>query len=565
MANLTAETKSVKEIFQREYLIPEYQRPYSWEQEECEQLVDDVAFFYKDDKESQYFLGCMVITKGQEENQKDKWLVIDGQQRLTTLLLLIRALHKRAGTYVALEECYKKRDPKTGEFSSEMRLVSEVIEGDKENLAALLLDGATSQNRFSSNFEHISNMLNDKDKMLWEIVSTSDGLDKFIQTLLDRVVLLPIECDVMESALTIFNTLNNRGTPLTDADIFKATLYRKLQPEQKEIFVNDWKVLMTDHMNDGQEQNGDTIVDLFRIYMHVLRAQGQDTTKEKALRAYFLKSARLDKPFDVMDGLKKYKAVDSWESCPTITIWWCILDHTYPNIYWKYPLYVFLDKYGDYNNDRFVLPGHKEEKFVSLIESTVRYCFIKGVVTNTVNSIKDTIFKVCAAIAHEEDYTHNYRENSDSDIEEFYRKLEDNKQSFGRYRNGLILINSALHASLEDDSNRLDYSDCLMKANSISIEHILPRKWNHYDGWNERTHNEDIGKLGNLIPWERKLNSAASNEFFSRKKKEYKKSRIAEVRTLCDLDKWSPESLEQRDREVRKRLKQFFSWGKSKV
>ena len=563
MANLTAETKSVKEIFQREYLIPEYQRPYSWEKDKCEQLVDDVASFHEEAKESQYFLGCMVITKSREEHQEDKWLVIDGQQRLTTLLLLIKALHKQAGTYVALEECYKKKDPKTGAFGKDLRLISEVIESDKEQLVAVLLDQATSKSRFSLNFEQIINMLNGK--RMSAITSTSAALEKFIKTLLERVVLLPIECDVEESALTIFDTLNNRGTPLTDADIFKAALYRKLQPEQKEHFVNDWKGLMTDHMNDSQEQNGDTIVDLFRIYMHVLRAKGKDTTKETALRAYFHKNHRLDIPFDVIDRLKKYKAVDSWESSPAITIWWCILDHTYPNIFWKYPLYVFLDKYGDYNNDRFMLAEQKEEEFVSLIESTARYCFIKGVVTNTVNSIKDTIFKVCAAIAHEENYENYYRENSVDDIGELERKLEDNKQDFGRYRNGLILINSSLHASLENDDHRQNYSVFLMKASSITIEHILPLKWNHYDGWNEHTYKEDIGKLGNLIPLEWKLNISASNEFFSRKKKEYMKSCIAEVRALYELDNWSRKSLRQRDEDVRKRLKQFFGCEKSKA
>ena len=564
MANLTAETKNVKEVFQREYLIPEYQRPYSWEKEECEQLVDDVASFHKEGAESQYFLGCMVIAKSKEENEEDKWLVIDGQQRLTTLLLLIKALHKQAGTYADLEACYKKRDPIEGNFVNDMRLISEVIEGDKENLEAVLGDQVTAENRFSLNFDHIREIF--EDKRMSAITSTSDSLTKFIKTLLDRVVLLPIECDGQESALTIFNTLNNRGTPLTDADIFKATLYRKLQSEQKGNFVNDWKRLISDNGNDWNESTGDTVVDLFRIYMHILRAKGKDTSKETALRTYFLDKdkKRLDNPSEVMDRLKKYKAVDSWESMPTINIWWSILRHTYPNIYWKYPLYVFMDKYGVYKNDQFDLTGRKVEEFLRLLESTVRYCFIKGVVTNTVNAIKDTIFKVCAAIAHEEDFDRYYLENSAGDIDELNRKLEDKEQDFGRYRNGLIFINSALHASLKDDAARDDYADCLLKAN-LTIEHILPRTWNHYDGWNESTHKEDIGKLGNLIPWEGKLNSAARNEFFARKKREYTKSRIAEVRTLCDLDKWSPDSLEQRDGEVRKRLKQFFSWGKKKA
>ena len=548
MANLTAETKNVEEIFQREYLIPEYQRPYSWEKEQCEQLVEDVASFSNEGKGT-YFLGCMVVTRS--EDTQGEWTVIDGQQRLTTLLLLVKALHKQAGTYHALERCYKKTDPKTGNFTDSMRLRSEVIEGDREKLAAILRDKNISdqdvpKNRFVQNYRHIKTLL---DKM--GNLRTSDDLERFISTLLKCVVLLPIECDGEQNALTIFNTLNNRGIALTDADVFKATLYKQLPMDQRADFINSWKGLL------GDNGDHDYVDELFRIYMHILRARDEVIDKEKALRTYFLenKNKRLGKPSEVMKCLESYKAVDSWDCSPEVAIWWGILE-TYPNSYWEYPLYVFLDKHGVCKAGRFALAKEKEDELIRLIKATVRYCFIKGVVANTVNAIKDTIFKVCAAIAHDKDYNCHYTKNAGDDVVEFKGRLD--KSDYGRYLKGLVLTNSALHPSQRDEKNRRNYSDFLYEK--YDIEHILPRKWNHYDGWDKSTHEEDIDKLGNLIPLEKKLNIKASNEFFDRKKEHYRKSKISEVRKLCELNKWSPEKLRQRDEEVLQCIKGFFCY-----
>lgn len=92
-------------------MIPDYQRPYSWEQENCEQLWDDIVTFFKSSSEiadnESYFLASLVV---HTKDSNKKRVVVDGQQRLTTLALLIRSIFNSAGTITILQKLLRKTD-----------------------------------------------------------------------------------------------------------------------------------------------------------------------------------------------------------------------------------------------------------------------------------------------------------------------------------------------------------------------------------------------------------------------------------------------------------------------
>lgn len=560
--HFSAETKTIERIFQDEYLIPDYQRPYSWREDECQQLVDDVVAFQEssgDDSEARYFLGAIIITH--TETERNRWIVIDGQQRLTTLLLLIKALEKQCdGGYYALKGCYSKRDHQTGE-PSDFRMQSEIIR-DTKNLECVL-KGETHHhnNRFSRNFKHMDVWLKNR-------FGTIAALEKFIETLLYRVVLLPIRGDREANALTIFITQNDRGRPLTAVDIFKANLYKNVPDKEKRNFVSDWAKLLD---NNGKDDDYD-VERLFRIYMYVLRAKEKDTGSED-MRVYFRKHGRFGNPQEVMDHLEKYKAVDNrWKGImPESDIWWHILKSVRDTIYWEYPLYVFLDKHATYEEGKLALSEQQDDEFTELIKATARYLFMMGVATNRSDTIKRTMcYRVCQDIAHGGDYHARYRTHSSAKKDPFKANLE-NCYYGDRYRDGLVLISSALHSSQGDERSRekrnrekyKEYKEFLDAG--YEIEHILPYKWNHYDGWREETHRRDLHKLGNLIPLEERLNIAARNEFFPRKQEKYRQSKNPETRCLGEDeygDKWLPETLQERNEDVLNRLRKFFLEGR---
>ncbi|GAB0053173.1 hypothetical protein YGH029_04900 [Helicobacter pylori] len=95
MAKIESNDSYLRDILKDElyYQIPIYQRPYQWTEENCEKLLDDLFFNYEDDRESDYFCGSLVLILISEDSKKAKtYDVVDGQQRLSTFILLVKVL-----------------------------------------------------------------------------------------------------------------------------------------------------------------------------------------------------------------------------------------------------------------------------------------------------------------------------------------------------------------------------------------------------------------------------------------------------------------------------------------
>lgn len=151
MAEMKTERKSVFEYLSKnKFLIPIYQRKYTWGTDECEQLWDDIVEFWEnkddEDDEEEYFLGSVVMYK---DNKRQN--IIDGQQRTTTLSLLIRALYDKAKNHKNsnvdeltkdLLKCLWDVNSINGKIDFDKKhLMSEVaIDGDNEILNSILSD-----------------------------------------------------------------------------------------------------------------------------------------------------------------------------------------------------------------------------------------------------------------------------------------------------------------------------------------------------------------------------------------------------------------------------------------
>ena len=542
MKAIHATPKEVQKIFTDNYTIPDFQRPYSWSRDHCETLWDDFTTFLETDPSNQddkYFLGNIVI----HPKQNGKYAVIDGQQRLTTLLLLIKALFTRAGTARTLEGCLRIQNKLTSELTDELRISSEVIAEDRETLTEIVLGTVsdTNKNNLAENYRLFIEKIDE-----WRNIHTAEEFNKLIETLLYNIVLLPIECGSEDDALTIFETINNRGMSLSDADIFKAKLYHNVPIAYQSNFIEDWTAL----------SNHDW---LFRIYMHILRAESGDTGKEIGLRSYFTPRETLSDWEKVITSLKKIQAItfggygdDNWHAVDSL---WAIL-HTYPNQYWNYPLYVFMHENGVYSDSTgYSMDLERVEELTVLLEEMVRYYFIKGVVYNAVNTVKDTTFKVCAKISAGGDYLAEYHTGIlPSDKSEMAVRLSSNK--LGRYLRGLVLLSSYLNP----DQDKMEFSD--LAWGKFDIEHILPKKWNNYDGWTESTWDERLNTLGNLIPLEREINISASNEFLKRKKAKYSASRVQDAKDIAAHvpdNGWTPNQVDELFEKKIKRLNSFFN------
>ena len=527
------------------FLIPEYQRPYSWTSDQIDTLFNDIWEFTCNeggtDKEGTYFLGSIVSY----ENDRGEQEIIDGQQRITSIFLLLRAIYtKLNGVEEKTEEAknfISKIEPLiwstnklTGKVDySSILLNSKVIsETENQTLKNILESGEIdkeSEDNYSKNYNQILKLIEEKS------VENALMIYQFIYALLNQVIILPITADSQETALTIFSTLNDRGLPLSDADIFKAKIYNHLKSKkEKEEFIEKWKELEEDTQDISE-----SIQQLFYYYMFYLRALENDrNSTTPGLRKYY--SANKFKKLleaDILDDLRKilniWKVIDDYSKNRIENESWSenkdilkVLDilTSYPNEFWKYPVIVYYLSHKD--------KKEFEIKFLKFLRKLYVELLKKYIEIPTINAVKANILKLNAEII-----------NSDKPIFDFKALPEDEiKEKIKTpHRNAVRMLLKTLTYDIQDN----------LLEKKWEIEHILPVKWeNNYDlRENEKVAKEKIEHLGNKTPFEKKLNIIATNNYFSKKKILYLNSEIKITKEIGELksNKWDLDDIIERD------------------
>lgn len=529
------------------FVIPEYQRPYAWTDEQVETLFEDLWEFTATsggtERESSYFLGSVVSY----ENENGEQEIIDGQQRITSLFLLLRAIYTKliatpasertaeANNFIGkIEPTIWRTNKLTGTVDyKNILLTSRVVNNEgNEILCSILETGKADEDakdNYSKNYRHFQE--------LFDKHSTENPLMvyQFIYALLNQAILLPITADTQDTALTIFSTLNDRGLPLSDADIFKAKIYNKLEENDKKSFIERWKDL------DEQAADADeSIQQLFYYNMFYYRALEKDTkTTTPGVRKYYAanKFKRLYK-LELLDTLfvilNLWKVVnkgeeleeEAWSKNAKIKQTLDTLS-SYPNEFWKYPVVIY---YVCYRNEE-----NFEKRFALFLNKLLMELLTKYLMTPTINAVKPDILKLNAAIVASDVPAFEFK-NIDMD------QLEPCIQNPNRNAVRMILKTLAY-----------EHQDTLLPA-KWEIEHIFPQKWqaNYFPDESDSTVKEKIEHIGNKLPFEKKLNIVAGNGYFGKKKNEYKESEIVITNAIgtSDIEDWNLDSIMKRDIRV---------------
>ena len=288
--SMFVEQKTIRQLFEdnkSDFLIPDYQRPYAWTEDECLKLWNDIrSFAFPDDNytlfdsaKDEYFLGPIVVF----ENAQEKMEVIDGQQRLTTFMLLLRAFYRKYETSNMQDEAsITTRDNigkciwKTNEFDkpdlTKLKIHSEVATNrDKGEFLEILQTGLAKpeqKSKYAQNYRFFQERINEFQNLYPTYFSY------FPVRILRNCILLPIKAESQDSALRIFSTLNDRGKPLSDADIFKAQFYKHYAAiGQKDEFIRRWKKLEELCVKIFRSSSDSPMDELFARYMYYERAK----------------------------------------------------------------------------------------------------------------------------------------------------------------------------------------------------------------------------------------------------------------------------------------------------
>lgn len=538
------------------FVIPEYQRPYAWTEEQVETLFEDLWEFTTisggAERESSYFLGSVVSY----ENENGEQEIIDGQQRITSLFLLLRAIYTKlvatpesertaeANNFIGkIEPTIWRTDKLTGTVDfKNILLTSRVVNNEgNEILRAILESGKTDENakdNYSRNYRYF--------QKLFDRHSTENPLMiyQFIYAVLNQAILLPITADTQDTALTIFSTLNDRGLPLSDADIFKAKIYNQLEVEAKKAFIERWKDL-DEQATDANE----SIQQLFYYNMFYYRALDQDTnTTTPGVRKYYAankferlyKKELLDTLFVILNLWKvvnKGEEIEgeAWSKNNKIKQTLDILT-SYPNEFWKYPVVIY---YVCYRNEE-----NFEIKFALFLNKLLMELMTKYLMMPTINAVKPDILKLNSAIVASNIPIFEFKTVDVTQLEPYIHNPN---------RNAVRMLLKTVAYEHQDD----------LLTTKWEIEHIFPQKWqtNYFPKESDSTIREKIEHIGNKLPFEKKLNIVAGNGYFSKKKKEYTLSKIAITNTMgtSEVMDWDLDSIMKRDLRISDEMAEIFA------
>ncbi len=312
---LNAEQKSIYDIFsgKTHYYIPPYQRPYSWQIQHCRELFEDLKReFYNEEKEG-YFLGNIVLAWSAEE--RNRFEVIDGQQRLITLLLLLKVLLVFDNKNSDIENAIWIIDSRTNEIKDTRLKFSDYLEeyNSYREILKLNLSDDICVEKIEKEIENDYDLekllnINVEDKEIKEKnlfrqnicffyeeikkLSQYEKIDRFVDFLLYDIYILPIETggstskNAREKALKVFETINNRGLSLSNADILKARLYEEsINRLEEDNFIVLWS-----EFENSVNKIEYSIDNIFSIYMNIILAQKKGSLAKFKIRTFFIEN-----------------------------------------------------------------------------------------------------------------------------------------------------------------------------------------------------------------------------------------------------------------------------------
>ena len=524
MSKLNIDQKTILELFsdkKSDFLIPDYQRPYAWDEIECTTLWDDIFAFAIPNNDcksfnetDEYFLGPIVTFR----NKDNKLEIIDGQQRLTTLMLLLRAFYTKfqfmadvdsVNTRNNMAKCIWKTDEFDNILVDKLKIDSEVSsDDDKEEFLNILRTGEVKKeykSKYAINFNFFQEKIN-------EFINEFPSYSAYLPARIMRNCnLLPIEAENQDVALRIFSTLNDRGKPLSDSDIFKAQLYKYFSDKgEKDIFIKRWKELEDKIEKIFDVQNGSPMDDLFTKYMYYERAkQGIRGSTTEALRKFYEKDKySLLKNDTTISNLELL--ADFWEKIVNQDDKYFskealrklfVLKYS-PNGMWEFfiSVYYMARKDSDGKLD--------DSELCAFLDKIIAFIFAYAFNNPGVNALRTPVYPEMINLVNGNNVTF--------DSFKFDESLLKNTMQTYIFGNQRPITKSILTWWAYSNSNQELFS----WSEPLEIEHIYAKKRQDFE--KGLSNKDNLESLGNKSLLEKRINIRASDYTFDAKKEYYK-------------------------------------------
>ena len=540
----------------KQFLIPVYQRYYSWETEQCSRLWNDIVDMQKKDKVG-HFVGSIVnIAEQAMPTGVQKYMIIDGQQRLTTLSLLLIALrdyaekHPDDGTINArrIDNMLLKNEYEYGDERYKLLLT----ETDRNLLISLVEKKPISDSglsRILSNYNFFADKIADMELQPKDVYEAIGKL-QIVNITLDRNV---------DDAQAIFESLNSTGKELSESDLIRNYVLMGLEPsEQRYVYEHMWRPM-----------------ELLFDY------EKQDSVMDRFFRDYLtMKTTRIPKINRVYEGFKAYHL-----NCEFSTIRELCADLLTYATYYTNMVFRRSDKpvlkslYSDIGDLRmevafpFLLKVHndctegviKEDDLIEIIKMCISYVFRRSICDIPTNSLNKT-FATLRNEIKTDDYMNSikaffvlrddYKEFPD---DEKFEKAFVSRDIYNMRSRNFIL------SHLENFGNKAP-----IIIENYTIEHIMPQNSNPRDEWKtmlganwkevQKTYLHTIGNL-TLTAY----NSEMSDNPFMVKmdmKGGFKESALRLNAYLVKLTEWNEQHIKERAKLLAEKAEQIWTYPK---
>ena len=536
---LEAEVKSIKKILvddEKFYQIPDYQRPYSWDKENLSALVEDLITAFIEKRDEEYFCGSLVLVNNETDGRYD---IIDGQQRTTTFTILA----------CVIRDLYSdKLSPKANDYIN--LSIQDKYDTQKRKLKFLTNDDY--QNSFEQNVlkgihfintKHIERDFKDniylqnahflKEFLSENINENAIDIDIFTIWFFEKVVLTVIACPSQDTAINIFNVLNNRGLPLSPIDILKSSLMQKLNDskEDRNSFRSEWE-----NVSKKLGYYDFEFEQMLTIYLYYKITSNPKSRLDKELLAVF--SNEKKNSLEIVNEISNFanSYIELLTSQDKYINSFKYLRH---EMYWKSILTTAI-----FNN---------YEKIEELKEILLAYYYQNWISGATIARIKQTSFNVLELVKEK------------ASIEKIKEKIKENLDRYSTtptFKDELLSSNiynrnwsKSLLLVVEYFWTETQTASFIALDKKLHLEHILPQEPKTY-GWDNIFSEAEImnltNSLGNLTLLSLRKNIQALNYNFEGKKEAYQNkdnvvsSFIITQDIINKYDTWDADAVEKR-------------------
>lgn len=561
----------VENCFKNFYVVPDYQREYVWTEVQINQLLEDIFDEYDFNPNKEYFIGSTVVFK----NEDGFYELIDGQQRTTSIFLIICAFKK----------LYLERNIDTDTIERMIKDKTVNSLGDSVDCYKLELqykDSSDVLSKIANNLERPENLKGSAERLYnaYENVISflknrfkeeddQTNLKKFFVYVFRKLKFIQIETPEINDALKIFETINERGVGLNPMDLLKNLLFRQVDRKDFNSLKDKWKTLIK-----LLEKNNEKPLRFLRYFImsnyKVNNQRGEEIIREEEIYKWFIKPENIEQCNYVKQPFEFVELLLDNANCYV---------NFFKGLNKDGSKNVYLDNISKLGGGAFkqhlilLLAGRNLSQdlfnhFAKQIETLVFYFFITKEQTKEFERSFSKWAKFILKIKTQEELNNFVREfilpvinSKENEYKIHFTETRQNNLQQYRIRYILAKIAQFLDQERLGSYNPQVLDNYITKG--VEIEHILPFNPN------ENLRNE-IGeeyddlkiRLGNLTLLEKTMNIVVSNDFFSKKVTEYSKSPFYISKSIAGLDSIGQNSSVTR---LNQKLKSYDDWNKETI